>query len=60
MRTIPTPDERPTMTVAEAGQLLGLGRTASYAAAKYGQIPTIKIGKRLLVPTASLRRMLGL
>jgi excisionase family DNA binding protein len=42
----------------EAGRLLGLGRNASYEAAKTGQLPTIKIGRRLLVPKVALERLL--
>ena len=48
-----------TYDVVEAGRLLGLGRNASYEAAKTGQIPTIRIGRRLLVPKAALERMLN-
>jgi excisionase family DNA binding protein len=51
--------ERLTYDVVEAGRLLGLGRNASYEAAKTGQIPTIRIGRRLLVPKAALERMLN-
>ena len=51
--------ERLTYDVVEAGRLLGLGRNASYEAAKTGQIPTIRIGKRRLVPKAALDRMLN-
>jgi hypothetical protein len=43
-----------------AGRALGLGRQAAYAAAKRGEIPTIRIGGAIRVPTAPLRRMLGL
>jgi excisionase family DNA binding protein len=42
----------------EAGQALGLSRNATYDAAKRGEIPTIKFGKLIKVPTAALRRML--
>ena len=42
--------ERLTYDVPEAGALAGLGRNASYDAVKRGEIPTIKIGNRLLVP----------
>lgn len=42
----------------ETGRLLGLGRNATYAAAERGDIPTIRIGKRLLVPRAALFRIL--
>jgi excisionase family DNA binding protein len=51
--------ERLTYDIVEAGRLLGLGRNASYEAAKTKQIPVIKIGRRLLVPKAALDRMLN-
>jgi hypothetical protein len=37
-----------------------LSRNGSYDAAKRGDFPTIKVGRLLKVPTASLRRQLGL
>lgn len=43
-------DDRLTYEVPEAGAKAGLGRNASYDAAKRGDMPTIRIGKRLLVP----------
>ncbi len=49
-----------TVPVTVAGRALGLGRNAAYAAAKRGDLPTIKIGGAIRVPTAPLRRMLGL
>ena len=45
--------------VPEAGALIGLSRSASYEAARRGQIPTIKIGSRILVPRATFHRMFG-
>jgi excisionase family DNA binding protein len=51
--------EKMTLSVPEAGQLLGIGRTTAYDAARAGQIPTVKIGKRLLVPVAALERLLA-
>ena len=36
-----------------------LGKNASYAAAKSGQIPVIKIGAKLRVPVILLERMLA-
>jgi hypothetical protein len=50
----------PTISVPHAGKLLGLGREAAYRAAKVGQLPTIKFGRRLFVPTARLLKLLGL
>ncbi len=52
-------DLPPTVTVPEAGRICGIGRNAAYRAAAAGQLPTIRIGRRLLVPTAQLLRMLG-
>lgn len=46
-------------SVEEAGALLDLGRSGSYEAARRGQIPTIRIGRRLLVPKAALDRLLA-
>lgn len=48
-----------TYTVEEAAKLLGIGRCGAYEAARTGQMPTIKIGKRILVPKAALDRMLN-
>jgi len=49
---------RRTFTVEEAGQILGLGRNTAYALAKSGRLPTIRLGRRLLVPKAALDRLL--
>jgi hypothetical protein len=61
MATIPQAEEQPTVTLwPETGQALRLSRSATYDGAARGEIPTIRIGRRLLVPTAALRRMLQL
>jgi excisionase family DNA binding protein len=46
-------------TLDETAALLRISRGSAYAAAKSGQIPTIRIGRRLLVPTEALERMLA-
>jgi hypothetical protein len=52
---------RPTISVPEAGRLFfGLARNAAYDAAKAGDIATIKVGGRIVVPVAPLAAMLGL
>ncbi len=45
--------------VPEAGEMLGLNKNAAYAAAKRGDIPTIRIGKLLRVPKAAFEKMLA-
>jgi Helix-turn-helix domain len=48
-----------TITIPEAGRkYFGLCRNASYAAARRGEIPTVKIGRLLRVPVRGLERML--
>ena len=53
------PIRRLTVTIDEAAAALGIGRNSAYAAARTGQIPTIRVGKRLLVVRAELEKMLG-
>ncbi len=57
---IPDPREEPTISVPRAGKLLGLSRMSSYDAANRGEIPTLRFGRRMVVPTAVLLAMLGL
>jgi hypothetical protein len=46
-----------TMSVPEAGRkYYDIGRDASYAAAKAGNIPTIRVGKLLRVPIRAMER----
>jgi excisionase family DNA binding protein len=57
---IPTPEEQPTVSVEQAAQWLGLGRSACYEAVRRGEVPVLKFGRTLRVPTARLRVLLGL
>jgi excisionase family DNA binding protein len=47
-----------TIKIEEAGKVLGISRNTAYEAARSGELPTIKIGKRLLVPKVALDRLL--
>lgn len=51
--------ERLTMSVEEVAKALGISRTFAYEAVHRGDIPHIKIGKRMLVPRAALARVLA-
>jgi hypothetical protein len=54
-----TNDLPKTISVPEAGKAyFDLCRNAAYAAAKRGDIPTIKIGKLLRVPVRALEQKL--
>jgi excisionase family DNA binding protein len=50
--------DRLTLTIAEAAELLGISRNSAYEAARRGELPTIRLGRRLLVPKRRLERML--
>ena len=45
--------------VPTAGKLLNLSRATAYSLCAQGIIPTIRLGRRLVVPKASLLRMLA-
>jgi hypothetical protein len=53
-------DDNLTVSVPEAGKILGFGRNSSFAAAHAGEIKTLRFGRLLRVPTAWLRRKLEL
>jgi excisionase family DNA binding protein len=59
MKSENTDIERATANVDEAAKRLGISRNSAYAAVKAGDIPTIKIGGRFLVPRAWLDRVLA-
>ena len=48
-----------TYSIPVAGGMAGLSKNASYAAARRGEIPTIKLGGKRRVPGAKWRRILG-
>jgi excisionase family DNA binding protein len=50
--------QRPTCTIAEACDAIGLGRTKLYELIGGGEIDTITIGRRRLVRVASLLKLL--
>jgi excisionase family DNA binding protein len=47
-----------TMSVTEAARALGIGKTSAYSAIERGEIPSVRIGGRILVPRAALARLL--
>jgi hypothetical protein len=52
---------KPTCTVPEAGRAVGIeGRNQSYEAAKRGEIPVMRYGRLLKVPTRWVRKQLML
>jgi len=58
-RQLPDPSREPTISVERAGKVLGLGRSASYDAARRGELPTLLFGRRIVVPTSRLLALLN-
>jgi excisionase family DNA binding protein len=52
-------DLPPLLSVERACELLGVSRSAGYRAAAAGDLPTLRWGRRMYVPTAQLLELLG-
>jgi len=52
--------DRLVLTVAEAGQLLGISRAFAYELIARGELPVIRLGRRVVVPKVALLEMVGL
>jgi excisionase family DNA binding protein len=46
------------LTVPEAAQLLRVGERSVYAAVHRGELPAVRIGRRIVLPGAALQRLL--
>lgn len=53
-------ESRLTLSVEEAASLLGLGRSAAYEAARRGELPSRRLGRRVIVPVPALLNWLGI
>lgn len=54
----PTPHPL-TLTVEQAAKLLGIGRSTAYELVHTGANPSLRLGRRIVVPTAKLADQLG-
>ena len=50
---------QPTCSVEEAAKVLHIGRTQAYRAVRSGELRSIRIGKRVLVPTQAITQLLN-
>jgi len=54
----PDPPETPLLiSVPEAARLLGVGTTFGWTLVRRGEIPTVKLGRRVLVPRAAVEQL---
>lgn len=54
-----TTTDRLTVTVPEAAEMLGLSRSFTYELAASGRLPTIRFGRKLVVPRKALDELLA-
>lgn len=50
--------ERATLSVMEAAMIMGVSKNVAYEAVRQGEIPSIRLGGRILVPRTALERLL--
>jgi len=50
--------KRLTVSVEESAKMLGISRALAYELVRKNEIPSIKLGRRLVVPLAALLRLL--
>ena len=50
-------DKRLCVTVPEAAAMLGISRNFAYQLVREGKLPSIRFGKRILIPIAALTKM---
>jgi excisionase family DNA binding protein len=52
-------DARRTLTVTEAARALGISKDTAYSACRAGTLPSLKIGRRVVIPRDALDRVLA-
>ncbi|MCP4964577.1 MAG: helix-turn-helix domain-containing protein [bacterium] len=52
-------DQRLTVTVTAAAELPGISRGMAYGCVRTGELPSVRLGGRILVPRQSLDELLG-
>ena len=57
---LPRPDDRQplTLTIPQAAQLLGISVSKAYEAARSGQLPTLRVGSRVLISRRRLEELI--
>lgn len=55
----PITDERLTLSITEAAEILRISRGQAYTLANQGEIPVIRLGRKLIVPRKGLNDLLS-
>jgi excisionase family DNA binding protein len=53
-------NERQTVSVEEAAEILGISRALAYSLVARQELPSLKLGRRVVVPRRALDRLLDL
>ena len=53
-QALPSSDGCLTLTVDEAAAMLGISRGLAYELVRQGRLPSVRLGRRILVPRAAL------
>jgi excisionase family DNA binding protein len=51
--------QRLTVTVTEAAEILGVSRTSAYELVRAGTLPSVRLGRRIVVTRHALEELLG-
>jgi excisionase family DNA binding protein len=51
--------QRLTMTVEEASEAMGISRSLAYELVRRGEIPSLRLGRRIVVPVRALEDLVG-
>jgi len=54
-----SPADRLVLTVPEAGEILGISRAFAYELVARGELPFIRLGRRVVVPKAALLELVN-
>ncbi len=52
-------DNRLTVTVEEAAEILGISRAFAYALVRREDLPSVRLGRRLVIPRRALERLVN-
>lgn len=55
----PIRDERPTLSIFQAAEILRISRSTAYSMAREGKLPIIRLGRRILVTRKGLNELLS-
>lgn len=53
------PDDRLTVSVEEAAKLLGISRGLAYELVARGELPSLRLGRRRVVPLVGIHELIG-